>query len=39
VIGSLLVTLNFFQGLSLHPHCPSLQWMLKQVQHDGDEGA
>jgi hypothetical protein len=32
------VTLNSFQGPFLHAHRTSSQWMLKQVQHDG-EGA
>jgi hypothetical protein len=38
-MGSPPVTLNFFQGLFLRPRYPFLQWMLKQVQHNGDEGA
>ena len=30
------VTLNLFQGPSLHPPRASPQWMLKQVQHNGE---
>jgi hypothetical protein len=30
-----IVTLNSFQGPSLHLWRTSQEWMLKQVQHDG----